>query len=161
MKIRIPNKFEIDVVINDLNPEEVSKIIWESKNPFQDAFEWGYKYALQHIIEDRYSLKKRTINGYKPDFVFKEIPFFEIKKWWGISRICHIDNKFKGQKIIGFITHVDFNMDHATETRLMDWMIGFKRPLILIENNHVYVASWDKENESFKFTTSTSFLNEI
>ena len=94
---------------------------------------------------------KYGYNGVIPDFFIEDVAFFEIKKYWGISRIVMIDNIFKDGHVVAFITERYYFINHADEMRLKDWMLGVKRPLLLLKNNELFRVFYSKEDKCFEF----------
>ena len=92
------------------------------------------------LINQGFNPIVKGINGFMPAFFIDDIAYFEIKKWWGISRIVQIDEAFKNRKVIGFITDKYYITDHAGITRLADWIAGVQRPLLLLSENHLFRA---------------------
>ena len=92
------------------------------------------------LINQGFNPIVKGINGFMPAFFIDDIAYFEIKKWWGISRIVQIDEAFKNRKVIGFITEKYYITHHADATRLADWIAGVQRPLLLLSDNQLFRA---------------------
>ncbi len=103
------------------------------------------------LINLGFSPYKYGYMGVIPDFFIEDVAFFEIKKYWGISRIVQIDHAFNDGHVVGFITERHPLINHADETRLNDWVLGVKRPLLSYRNNELFRAFYVKEEQLLEF----------